>query len=152
MLENVPVPDILPRREVPHSPTVGLWAVPVRPPTGIVGFIPPVNWWAFASKLCTLHTVSEGAVGERHLLKRCADVPTAQSTRHDTPTPLTLAGVPVANTTPGRRRGSGIGVPASWHGRQSISPTVWTPPCPEGLGGPRLDCEIETPAARDSSA
>ncbi len=27
--------------EVPHSPTAGLWAVPVRPPTEIAGFIYP---------------------------------------------------------------------------------------------------------------
>jgi len=26
-------------REVPHSSAVGLWAVPVRPPTRIVGFM-----------------------------------------------------------------------------------------------------------------
>ena len=29
--------------------------------------------------------VSERAVGERHILERCADVPTASSTRDDTP-------------------------------------------------------------------
>ncbi|SDD74909.1 hypothetical protein SAMN05192552_10457 [Natrinema hispanicum] len=97
--------------------------------------------------------VSERAVGERHILERCADVPTASSTRDDTPpSPLTPAGIPVAKITPGCHTRSRIGVTATWHGQQSTSPTLWDYPSPKGLGVRRLDCKPETPTARDSSA
>jgi hypothetical protein len=68
------------------------------------------------------------------------------------PTLPTPAGVPVAKTTPGHHIRSRIGVPATWHGQQSTSPMPWDYPRPKGLVVRCLDCEPETPTARDSSA
>jgi len=46
------------------------------------------------------------------------------------PTLLTLAGVPVAKSTPGRQTWSRKEVPAAWHRQQSTTPTLWDYPCP----------------------
>ena len=96
--------------------------------------------------------ISERAAGERTFQKNVSVCRLLKASTTIPPTLLTPAGVPVAKTTPGRPTWSKIGVTAAWHRQQSTTPTLWDYPRPKGVVVRRLDCEPETPTARDSSA
>ena len=79
-------------------------------------------------------------------------VPTAQSTRHDTPNSADACQRSCGKNNTGTPTGSRIGVTAAWHRQQSTTSTLWDYPCPKGVVVWWLDCKPETPTARDSSA